>query len=67
MSFDCLIGICRIIGVVGKAAWFGYGLLPTLVDRFLFILVWMRVRVTRTLPGDRHNGGFGHDLLLESR
>src|ERR1700691_5318383 len=66
VSFDCLIGICRIIGVVGKAAWFGYGLLPALFDRFPFILVRIFVRVTRTLFGARHNEGFGHDPLLKS-
>jgi hypothetical protein len=49
--------------VVVKAAWFGRGLLSTLIDRFLFILVRMRVRVARTLLGGRNNRSFAHDLL----
>ena len=59
-----LIGICRIIRIVGKAARFGYGLLLTLLDRFPLIFVGMRVRMTRTPLGARGNGGLGHDLLL---
>jgi hypothetical protein len=57
VPFDCLIGICRIIGVISKAAWSGYGLFPALFDR---------LRVTRTLLGARNNVVFGHDCFLQS-